>query len=113
MKLIPPLVALAMLSACAAGPTVDSQYADCNKKHGEPLPAGLKVAKATTSLHVRPPRLTPHSAFACVLANIDEAGVVRDVRLLETDYPEYGELFASQVKKTRFHPATLDGKPVA
>jgi len=50
--------------------------------------------------------------YACVLASVDEGGAVTGVRLLETDDAEFGDQLIGVVKRTKFYPASLNGKPV-
>ena len=86
-------------------------HRECISKYAVALPEGAIHPKPLAPMRIRPPVRQTYSAYACVAVTIDEAGVVTDARVVETDSKEFGEYFLNLVKHTVFSPATLNGKP--
>ena len=104
---------MVMLSAgCTTVPDVQASSRGCEERYRVELPAGAVAAKPVSALRIAPQH-GRRSAYACVIAMIDEHGRVTQSRLVETDWRPFGEYFLDLVARSRFHPATLNGKPFA
>ena len=45
-------------------------------------------------------------------AKIDSSGTVTEIEVLRTDHPSFAESAIAAVEQWRYHPATLEGRPV-
>jgi len=84
---------------------------------GEPLPVTGDVKAPLVLERVSPvypeiARRLRRKGSAIVECIIDRAGAIRDVRIVTSDFPPFGEAAAVAVRKWRFKPGTLHGQPV-
>src|SRR5229473_1570518 len=96
MKLFSAAIGLA-LSATSLAQTSDTgaRARDCQTKYGSAVPAGAILPKSDP-IRISPRKFEPPSAYACVTVTVDESGRIVDARVVETDYPPFGEHLREQ-----------------
>jgi hypothetical protein len=77
------------------------------------LPEGTTAPRLHSGYRFVPPRPIQGSAYACVLATIDQKGRVVEAKLQQTDRAEVGASATEQILKWHFSPAMRDGRPVS
>jgi hypothetical protein len=112
MKTALAVAALMLSGSCASAPDVRASSHECEAKYRVELPSGAVEAKPITPTRIAPQH-GRRSAYACVVALIDERGQVTQSRVVETDWPPFGEYFLNLVKQWRYQPGTLNGRPFA
>ena len=77
------------------------------------LPEGTTAPQLHSRHRFVPPRPVGESAYACVLATIDQEGRVVEAKLQQTDRAEVGSAATEQILKWHFSPAMRDGRAVS
>ena len=107
---------LFLVAGCAETPPapasqVQSSALACEGKYGIALAAGATASRPVPPLEVGPQPGGRRTAYACIMVTVNENGEPTDARLLETDYPAFGEHLIGLALKARYQPAQRDGKP--
>src|SRR5689334_6850123 len=99
------LASVAIVTACATGPTARELSQQCNVKYREGSPPGVLVAQPITPLRPSVAALRDYpQSYACVAISVNERGEVTEAKLLETDSPGLGEYFLKQASQARYTP---------
>jgi len=115
-RILPFLLLLVALGGCASDgagqtPLPASYDAIPLFEAGGPITAPRVVSRVAPATP-REFRDKHSAATATIEAVVDESGRVVDVRFME-GHPEWAQHLMQAVRRWRFEPATLDGKPVA
>jgi outer membrane biosynthesis protein TonB len=92
-------------------PPGNQNFPSCDAAHPDAVAAGSPGTKAPTILPSKSPTITERGRIIAELY-IDQAGRIRDIRVLRASGKVFVEESIKQLKTTRFQPGTANGKPI-